>query len=385
MKCKKCGSENIMVQVVQETKLVNHHHNILWWIFVSWWWLPIKWVVITIPALIAKLLFHRKEIKQRNPTGLPSKTLSRSVQTLHPTDLKIRNTRSSSQRKYGSLLKPYATSFDFSKYPDTYVVVDLETTGLDVNTCEIIEIGAVKVVNGEAIDTFSALVKPSSPIPSDATSINHITNRMVKDSPKLKTVIPEFIEFVCDMPLVGHNAFNYDAKVLEQQFSRYKYSTEFIWFDTLTFAKNFLTPPYKLDDIAQRLSVRKHGNAHRALADCYTTYAVYEDMKKLARKITTNEKCIIKTTRKGVTSNQLDGLVFCITGEPLTIERNELIKRLIENGAMMAERVTLKTTHLVNCSDERTTKVKTAEKYAERTGIKIISEKEVLNMLVEGE
>lgn len=65
MKCKKCGSENIMVQVVQETKLVNHHHNILWWIFVSWWWLPLKWLYLTIPALIAKLFFRRKEIKQR--------------------------------------------------------------------------------------------------------------------------------------------------------------------------------------------------------------------------------------------------------------------------------------------------------------------------------
>ena len=65
MQCKKCGSENVVVQVVQEVRLVNHHHNILWWIFIGWWWLPVKWIWLTVPALIAKLFFRRKTIKQK--------------------------------------------------------------------------------------------------------------------------------------------------------------------------------------------------------------------------------------------------------------------------------------------------------------------------------
>lgn len=43
----------------------NHHHNVLWWLFVSWWWLPLKWIYLTIPAIIGKVFFRRKTLKQK--------------------------------------------------------------------------------------------------------------------------------------------------------------------------------------------------------------------------------------------------------------------------------------------------------------------------------
>lgn len=55
MRCPKCGSENVNVQVVSETELKTKHRGVLYWIFVGWWWLPIKWLVFTIPAIILKL------------------------------------------------------------------------------------------------------------------------------------------------------------------------------------------------------------------------------------------------------------------------------------------------------------------------------------------
>ena len=64
MKCPKCGSENVNVQVVSETKLVTKHRGIIYWIFVGWWWLPIKWLFLTIPALILNY-FVLLAIKQR--------------------------------------------------------------------------------------------------------------------------------------------------------------------------------------------------------------------------------------------------------------------------------------------------------------------------------
>lgn len=62
MKCPKCGSENVTVQMVSETNLKTKHRSVLWWIFVGWWWLPIKWFFLTVPALIVKL-FRPKRYK----------------------------------------------------------------------------------------------------------------------------------------------------------------------------------------------------------------------------------------------------------------------------------------------------------------------------------
>lgn len=66
MNCPKCNSTNVSVQVVQETKLVDQHHGIVWWIFVGWWWIPVKWLVLTVPALLWKIFKGKKQqIKQK--------------------------------------------------------------------------------------------------------------------------------------------------------------------------------------------------------------------------------------------------------------------------------------------------------------------------------
>lgn len=69
MRCPKCGSENVTVQVVTETNLKIKHHGIFWWLFIGWWWWPIKWLIFTIPALIVKIFAPKKyktKIKHRS-------------------------------------------------------------------------------------------------------------------------------------------------------------------------------------------------------------------------------------------------------------------------------------------------------------------------------
>lgn len=61
MNCPKCGSGNVNAQMVTETQLKKKHHNILWWIFVGWWWIPIKWLFLTLPALIVKIFAPKKQ------------------------------------------------------------------------------------------------------------------------------------------------------------------------------------------------------------------------------------------------------------------------------------------------------------------------------------
>lgn len=64
MTCPKCKSENVNIQVVNESKLVTKHHGILWWLFIGWWWIFVKWLIFTLPALIfAIFVGKRKKIK----------------------------------------------------------------------------------------------------------------------------------------------------------------------------------------------------------------------------------------------------------------------------------------------------------------------------------
>ena len=89
---------------------------------------------------------------------------------------------------------------------NTYVVFDIETTGLDVMNNGITEIGAVKIVNGKLTEQFTTLVKPDYRISDEIVRITGITEEMVKDAPKISTVIPDFIKFIDGAIIVAHNA-----------------------------------------------------------------------------------------------------------------------------------------------------------------------------------
>ena len=60
MRCPKCGSENVSIQMVSETQLKRKYHGIFWWMFIGWWWLPVKWIFFFVPALIIKIFAPKK-------------------------------------------------------------------------------------------------------------------------------------------------------------------------------------------------------------------------------------------------------------------------------------------------------------------------------------
>ncbi len=88
----------------------------------------------------------------------------------------------------------------------TFVVVDLETTGGSSATCEITEIGAVKVRGGEVLGEFQTLVNPCGGIPPFIAVLTGITDAMVAGAPRLDQVLPAFLEFSRGAVLVAHNA-----------------------------------------------------------------------------------------------------------------------------------------------------------------------------------
>lgn len=61
MKCPRCRSENVTVQVINEVELKNKHHGFFWWLFIGWWWTAFKWIFLTMPALIFLIFGHKKQ------------------------------------------------------------------------------------------------------------------------------------------------------------------------------------------------------------------------------------------------------------------------------------------------------------------------------------
>lgn len=88
----------------------------------------------------------------------------------------------------------------------TYIVFDVETTGLSVVNNRLIEIAAVKIENGKEVGRFAELINPHVPIPYNITQLTNIDDSMVKDAPTIEEVLPGFISFIGDDVLVAHNA-----------------------------------------------------------------------------------------------------------------------------------------------------------------------------------
>ena len=103
------------------------------------------------------------------------------------------------------------------QYVPDYTVFDLETTGISANMDDIIEISAVKVKGGIVQDTFSTLVNPGRHIPAQATKVNGITDQMVSEAPLIREAMTEFLRFVGEDILVGHNIQSFDMKFIYRE------------------------------------------------------------------------------------------------------------------------------------------------------------------------
>ncbi len=163
-----------------------------------------------------------------------------------------------------------------------YVVLDLETTDRDINYAEIIEIGALKIKNGEPIDSFSTLVKPEFKIPAMATAINGITNEMVANAPRIEEVIVPFLKFVEDNVILGHNITTFDMNIIYdyvENLLEKEFSNRFV--DTLYISRRCLhdLENHKLSTISDFFTLNIEGE-HRALYDCYLAHHCYRLMEK---------------------------------------------------------------------------------------------------------
>ena len=157
----------------------------------------------------------------------------------------------------------------------SFVVFDLETTGLSAVNNRIIEIGAVKVEEGRITERFSTFVNPREPIPFDIEQLTGISDEMVIDAPPVEQVLPEFLEFCKDSVLIAHNA-SFDAGFIHQNCVRLGIDAEFTVGDTVAMARMLLPSlgKYKLDTVAKALGVSLE-NHHRAVDDAACTAEIF--------------------------------------------------------------------------------------------------------------
>lgn len=292
-------------------------------------------------------------------------------------------------------------------FPTDYTVIDVETTGVDPHWDEIIEMAAIRVRNGDAIDRFSTLVRPNNPISDFISKLTGITNEAVATAPRLPDVLGGFLDFLGNDIIVGHNVhfdvnFIYDASMAE--FGK-PITNDMV--DTLRLSRRLLPdlPHHRLEDVASAFNVDQVC-AHRSLADCETTYLV---LRELASKATANGttfengthhhaplKASSITARDGLVQpdHPLYGKVCVFTGALEKMLRRDAMQLVTDIGGICGDSVTSKTNFLIlgnndycaSIKDGKSTKQKKAEKYIlNGADLTIISENTFYDMLSENQ
>lgn len=172
---------------------------------------------------------------------------------------------------------------------DSFVAFDIETSGSegaarDALPSDITEIGAVKVIDGKIVETFSQLSNPGRPILPRIERLTGITNEMVADKPSVNEVIKLFKDFCCDLPLVGHNIKSMDLYYISAAAKRNGIEFSNQYFDTYLYAKRFKEENdwdnVKLEYLAGQFGIKDESH-HRAYNDAEVNVAVYYKLKEM--------------------------------------------------------------------------------------------------------
>ena len=181
-------------------------------------------------------------------------------------------------------LKEIVTGDEGQDLNADFVVFDIETTGFSPVNNKIIEIGAVKIREGEITDRFSVFVNPGVPIPFEIEKLTSINDSMVMDAPPIEVILPQFLDFCQDAVLVAHNA-NFDMSFIMENAKRQGISRKFTFVDTLGIARVLLTHQAKhtLDAVAKTLSISLE-NHHRAVDDAECTAHIFLKFSAMLRE-----------------------------------------------------------------------------------------------------
>lgn len=300
--------------------------------------------------------------------------------------------------------------------PENYTVIDTETTGLDPDYDEIIELAAVRVRSGTAVDEFDSLVKPKgyyfyengkkyfNYVDDFITELTGITGDMLHNAPPIKDVLPGFVSFIADDIILGHNIhfdinFVYDA--MEDLLNR-KLSNDFV--DLMRISRKVYPEfeNHKLATIAEHLGIDAKGS-HRALADCIITFGCFSKLSSHIAESDIDLQSLWKhsnkstnlTTLKATTENiDIESPFYnkncAFTGKLEKMKRDDAAQLVVNMGGKCANNVTKKTNFLVlgnfeyanNIKGEKSNKLMKAESLILKgQDLQIISENVFYDMI----
>ncbi len=168
-----------------------------------------------------------------------------------------------------------------------FVVVDLETTDKDTATCDIVELGAVRVRDGRVVDEYHQLVRPRMAITEGARKTHGITDAELEDQPALDEVWPTFRTFCGDDILIAHNGNGFDFPILRRLGADLVEGADFVSYDSLPLSRTLHPGSRKLEDLAHHFGIPL-AQAHRAHEDARALALVF--LRLQAEKLTLARK-----------------------------------------------------------------------------------------------
>lgn len=285
-------------------------------------------------------------------------------------------------------------------FPDSYVVIDIETTGLDPRFDEIIELAGLKYEHGKETDAFESLVKPEIEVDDFITELTGITNEMLEDAPSIAEVLPKFIDFIGSNIVIGHNV-NFDINFIydnAEQLGLPAFSNDFV--DTMRISRRLYKDMenHKLSTLVSYLGV-SDSVEHRAFSDCANTQMCLIKMQEYAEQIggipqSKDFDKMAKSITPETSDFNLDSPIykaaFAFTGKLDRMTRREAMQAVANAGGINCDKVTMATNYLVlgnndyckAIKDGKSNKQKKAEKMQlAGADISIISEDVFLDML----
>ncbi|GHT94216.1 DNA polymerase III subunit epsilon [Betaproteobacteria bacterium] len=163
-----------------------------------------------------------------------------------------------------------------------HAVIDFETTGISPEYgARPTEVAIVLIDEGEIIDRFQSLMNPEVPIPYDIQALTGISNAMVRNAPKVETVMRKAVKFVGVHPFVAHNA-SFDSKFWDAELRRIHARRKQTFACSMLLARRIFpeAPNHKLGTLVQTLGIPATGRFHRALADAEATACLLQHIKQ---------------------------------------------------------------------------------------------------------
>jgi DNA polymerase III epsilon subunit family exonuclease len=192
--------------------------------------------------------------------------------------------------------KKFATTFR------DFVSIDLETTGKDVGTCEVVEVGAVRVRNGKPVAEFHTRVKPTIPIEPGATATHGLSAADVASSPSFAEIWPALQDFCGNDMLVAHNGYRFDFPIIKRMAAGLTGAKSLSTYDSLPLAKELNPDSRSLENLAKKFDIDT-GRSHSAL----------DDARTLARVFVRLTGAKLSLTRKACLAGVLDHLAVALS------------------------------------------------------------------------